>query len=258
MSSEGEEIRDAVRERYGRLARTASGGSCCQPTSDCCGSSQEIKLYSEESADGALAGSSLGCGDPVTIAGLEQGETILDLGSGAGLDCFRAAGQVGASGRVIGVDMTPEMISLAEANRSKLGLRNVEFRQGTIERLPVDDGSIDVIISNCVINLAPDKAPVFQEAFRVLKPGGRVSISDIVIEGEFTPDQRADMDSWAECIAGAIDVRQYLSLMSDAGLVDARVVNREDYSASNGSPESSPRIYSARITAYKPRRAHSS
>jgi len=195
---------------------------------------------------------SLGCGDPVTIAGLRAGETVLDLGSGAGLDCFQAAQRVGDSGRVVGVDMTPEMIARADANRSKLGLRNVEFRQGTIESLPVEDGSVDVIISNCVINLAPDKGPVFREAFRVLKPGGRMSISDIVTEGQFSQDQKADMDRWAECISGAIDAGQYLSLMEEAGFADARVLNREDYAASVSEREGMPRIYSARITARKP------
>ena len=255
MSSEAEKIHVAVRERYGQLARGAEAGSCCQPESSCCGSRESVQLHEGQSADSLsmdLTGLSLGCGDPVTIASLREGETVLDLGSGAGLDCFLAAQRVGDSGRVIGVDMTPEMIGRAEANRLKLELRNVEFRLGTIESLPLDDGSVDVIITNCVINLAPDKAPVFREAFRVLKPGGRISISDIVTEGEFSRDQREDMDRWAECISGAIDVEQYLSLMKKAGFTDARVINREDYAVSVSAREAMPRVYSARITARKP------
>jgi ubiquinone/menaquinone biosynthesis C-methylase UbiE len=188
----------------------------------------------------------------VSIASLRPGETVLDLGSGGGIDCFLAARQVGESGYVIGVDMTPAMLEKANANKAKMGVTNVEFRQGYIEAMPVDDNTIDVLMSNCVINLSPDKRAVFSEAFRVLKPGGRVSISDVVTEGEFTAEQRADADKWAECVSGAIDVQDYTGIMRAVGFVDIQVVDKVDTEEVLERQPGMPRVYSARITAYKP------
>lgn len=241
-------IHNVVRERYGSIA--ANGGSCCGDDCGCNTQLYDDQLLADLPVD--VTGLSLGCGDPVTIAGLKAGETVLDLGSGGGIDCFLAARQVGETGHVIGVDMTPEMLAKANANKTRMGVTNVEFRQGQIEALPVDDSSVDVVMSNCVINLAPDKAPVFREAFRVLKPGGRVSISDIVTEGEFSAELRADVDQWAECVTGAIDVEAYTGLMRDAGFADITVVSKEDAGEIIPVRAGMPRIYSARITAYKP------
>jgi ubiquinone/menaquinone biosynthesis C-methylase UbiE len=199
-----------------------------------------------------VTGLSLGCGDPVTIASLLPGETVLDLGSGGGIDCFLAARQVGSTGYVIGVDMTPDMLAKANASKVKMNVHNVEFRRGQIEALPVNDSSIDVVMSNCVINLSPDKAAVFNEAFRVLKGGGRIAVSDIVTEGEFSPELRADSARWAECVTGAIDVDDYTGLMRHAGFVNIQVVDKVDAEDIVARQPGMPRIFSARITAYKP------
>jgi SAM-dependent methyltransferase len=194
---------------------------------------------------------SLGCGDPVTIASLQAGETVLDLGSGGGIDCFLAARQVGQTGHVIGVDMTPAMLERANAAKSRMGVQNVEFRQGQIEALPVADNSVDVIMSNCVINLSPDKRAVFNEAFRVLKPGGRIAVSDIVTEGEFSPELRADAAQWAECVTGAIDIHAYTSIMREAGFTDIQVVSKVEADGIINHRIGMPRIFSARVTARK-------
>jgi arsenite methyltransferase len=262
MAESNVQIHDVVRERYGAIAETR-GASCCAPTdasSDgCCGSDAESgcgpQLYDNALLEGLpvdVTGLSLGCGDPVSIASLRAGETVLDLGSGGGIDCFLAARQVGDSGYVIGVDMTPAMLAKANANKVKMGVENVEFRKGQIEALPVVDNSIDVIMSNCVINLSPDKQAVFSEAYRALKPGGRVSISDIVTEGEFSPELRADAEKWAECVTGAIDVDAYTGIMREVGFVDIKVVNKVDASDVVTVRDGMPRVYSARITASKP------
>lgn len=195
-------------------------------------------------------GLSLGCGDPVTIAGLRVGERVLDLGSG-GIDCFLAARQVGPAGYVIGVDMTPAMLAKANANKARMGVENVEFRQGQIETLPLEDESVDVVMSNCVINLSPDKPAVFREAFRVLRPGGRIAISDIVTEGEFSDALRADLSRWAECVTGAIDVNAYINLMRQAGFTDITVTDQGSAEEIVPIQPGMPKIYSARITAVK-------
>lgn len=241
------EIHEVVRERYGRIA--AESAACCDDGG--CG----VTLYDEsllEALPAEVTGLSLGCGDPVSIAGLRPGEVVLDLGSGGGIDCFLAARQVGATGRVIGVDMTPEMLERAEAARWRMGLTQVEFRAGRIEALPLEDRSVDVILSNCVINLAPDKTPVFREALRVLRPGGRIAISDIVTLGDFAPALRADAQKWAECVTGALPVEEYSGLMRAAGFVDIRVVDKADASEIIPAAPGMPRILSARITALRP------
>jgi ubiquinone/menaquinone biosynthesis C-methylase UbiE len=165
----------------------------------------------------------LGCGDPVTLAALTAGQTVLDLGSGGGIDCFLAAKKVGPTGKVIGVEMTPSMLDRARANKAKLGAENVEFRLGEIEHLPVEDNRVDVIISNCVINLSPDKPQVFREAFRVLKPGGKLAVSDIVTDGDLPDAIKQSMSAWAGCVAGAMDVDDYIGAIEAAGFVDVEV-----------------------------------
>ncbi|MAU11937.1 MAG: arsenite S-adenosylmethyltransferase [Anaerolineaceae bacterium] len=273
-----EKIHENVRDRYAAIASQFDGeraASCCEPnstvgidqigteaTAACCGPQTELtathaaQLYGDVASDLPfdVTGLSLGCGDPVTVATLQQGEVVLDLGSGGGIDCFYAAKQVGDDGHVIGVDMTDEMLAKANVNKEKLGMTNVEFRKGNIEDMPVDSNSVDVIMSNCVINLSPRKAEVFSEAFRVLKPGGRVSISDIVTQGEFTPEQRADAEDWAACISGAIDVDEYIGLMEQAGFVKIQVIDKVAAEERGVTVDRGdmPRIYSARITAYKP------
>ncbi|NLX10958.1 MAG: arsenite methyltransferase [Chloroflexi bacterium] len=251
-------IHRAVQAHYGAIARSASSGvsSCCkvdngQP-SDCGGavccdtaSFYDASLLADLPAD--VTNLSLGCGDPVTIASLQPGEVVLDLGSGGGIDCFMAARQVGPSGHVIGVDMTPDMLDKANAAKARMGVTNVEFRAGQIEALPVEDNSIDVIMSNCVINLSPDKAAVFRESFRVLKPGGRIAISDIVTQGGLP--MAPDLQSWAACVAGAIDVNDYTGLMRAAGFEQIEVVDKR---ADNGTSITPASIFSARIVAHKP------
>ena len=244
------EVHSAVQQRYGAIAESRAQ-SCC--SSDCCASN--VQLY-----DAALVSDlpievtslSLGCGDPVTIAGLQPGETVLDLGSGGGIDCFLAAKQVGATGYVIGVDMTPAMLERANAHKQRMGVNNVEFRRGQIEELPVVANSIDVVMSNCVINLSPDKPAVFAEIFRVLKPGGRAAISDIVTEGEFDAALQADLNQWSECVTGAIDASIYTGMMAEAGFTDIVVVDKSEAEDIVERKPGMPRIFSARITARKP------
>ncbi|MCC7447968.1 MAG: arsenite methyltransferase [Anaerolineae bacterium] len=258
-----ESIHEVVRNHYGAIARSmddnsVQADSCCGPSNTCCGDSAagsaNTQLYDMSLLEGLpvdVTGLSLGCGDPVSIASLKPGETVLDLGSGGGIDCFLAARQVGETGKVIGVDMTPDMLAKANANKAKMSVTNVEFRKGQIEALPVEDNSMDVIMSNCVINLSPDKAAVFREAIRVLKPGGRVSISDIVTEGEFSAELRAQTDKWAECITGAIDVNEYTGMMRVAGFTDIEVVDKTDAKDIIAQEAGMPRIFSARITGRK-------
>jgi SAM-dependent methyltransferase len=218
------DVRDVVRERYGRIASEAPAEGCCGGS--ICGSTTSLDIgYSEkelsEIPEGANLG--LGCGNPQGIAALSPGETILDLGSGGGIDCFLAAKAVGDSGWVIGVDMTPQMLARARANAAKSGVRNVEFRLGEIEHLPVADESIDVVLSNCVVNLSPDKPAVFREAFRVLKPGGRLAISDMVARGPLPAEVRNNLDSYTGCIGGAAEIPEIEKMLSEAGFVDVRI-----------------------------------
>jgi len=251
-----DEIKDEVRKAYTKVAQR-TGSECCgqggastkESTSSCCGPSSSdmnrVVLSFGYSIDGLPASATesyAGCGNPIALASLQEGEVVLDLGSGAGLDVFEAAKRVGESGRVIGVDMTPEMLEKAEKNAVKLGVMNVEFRKGDIENLPIEDDSIDIIISNCVINLAPDKGKVFREAFRVLRPGGRVMISDIVLHGPLPEDVRDEVTTYTGCLGGAIPEEEYLQLMRDAGFERVKVAEKVEFGLGS----------SARISGYKP------
>jgi arsenite methyltransferase len=228
-------VREAVRDRYTKVA--TAGSSCCEESSPCCGGSSakfddiSARLgYSEEDLAFAPEGANLGlgCGNPQAIADLKPGEVVLDLGSGGGFDCFLAVRRVGPTGRVIGVDMTPEMVARARENAQKAGLDNVEFRLGEIEHLPLADASTDVIISNCVINLSPDKPAVFREAFRVLKPGGRLAVSDVVATAELPESWRDDMRLLSSCISGAADIDALSQMLGDAGFVDISIRPKEE------------------------------
>jgi SAM-dependent methyltransferase len=231
MGKKEKEIKEIVKEGYGKIAK--QGSSCCGPANSCCGSAnlaEDISRrigYSEEEITGVPEGANLGlgCGNPVALASLREGDTVLDLGSGAGFDCFLAANKVGKKGKVIGVDMTPEMIEKAKENAKKSNYRNVEFRRGDIETLPVDDDSIDVVMSNCVINLSPDKAKVFKEAFRTLKPGGRLTISDIVLLKELPGFVKESVEAYVGCVSGAILKSEYLEKIEAAGFRDVRVMD---------------------------------
>jgi ubiquinone/menaquinone biosynthesis C-methylase UbiE len=257
------QIKATVKELYGQIA--AQHTSCCQPpeeaSSCCCGDDTEdisnaSLLYSrEELAAISTDIPSLGCGNPIALSELKKGETVLDLGSGGGLDCFLAAKNVGPKGTVIGLDMTPEMIKLARMNAAKMGVKNVEFRQGEMEKMPVDSESIDVIISNCVINLSPDKDAVFKEAFRVLKPGGRLCVSDMVTHGELPEEVRQDMSQWACCIGGAIDEKAYLQKIREAGFQKPKVAENKVDSAKGKKSccGSTSIIASVAVTAFKPK-----
>lgn len=225
-----DDIRTAVRERYGSIARGTTGGCC---GSSACGPGADASLalgYSPADLaavpDGANMG--LGCGNPQAIAGLREGETVLDLGAGGGFDCFLAARRVGPKGRVIGVDMTPDMVSKARANAAKAGTTNVDFRLGEIEHLPVADNTVDVILSNCVINLSPDKAAVFQDAFRVLRPGGRLAVADVVATAVLPASFGNDMAALTGCVAGAADVATVERLLAEAGFENIRVTANQE------------------------------
>ncbi len=276
-----EDIRQQVAESYGARVRPVldadvlaiplvsssdccapapSAASCCAPAVDesssstCCGveGTDDIQItriaemYAGTEIDdlpSTVTDVAFGCGNPTAISAMKAGETVLDLGSGGGIDCFLAAKMVGPSGKVIGIDMTPEMISLANRNLGKVGATNVEFRHGQIEALPVDSDSVDVIISNCVINLSPDKDQVFREAFRVLKPGGRLQVSDIVWTKPVPESVKNDMEQWAGCIGGALEERDYLAKVSAAGFTNVVSVAAE-YERGKG-------LASANVTALK-------
>lgn len=259
-------IHEAVREHYAE--RIKSSASCCGP-SDCC--SADSNLYPSDLLNTLPEGEtavSYGCGDPITLASLQPGQTVLDLGSGAGLDCFFAAKKVAETGKVIGVDMTPEMIERARSSAARLKLTNVEFRQGFLEDLPVDANSVDVIISNCVINLSPDKAKVFGEAFRVLKPGGKLAVSDIVTDGPLPEPIKQSLTAWAGCVAGAVEAEEYVSMMKSVGFtdisitpvffdketVDSALEDMKDITELKtiSGEDVYKAVYSAKITAYKP------
>jgi SAM-dependent methyltransferase len=230
------EIRDAVRERYSQIAGSGpvATKSCCGP--DCCSPQDDLDIqsfklgYSPEELKQVPEGANLGlgCGNPQAIAALKPGETVVDLGSGAGFDAFLAARQVGETGLVIGVDMTPAMISKARKNAEKINITQVEFRLGEIENLPVANEIADVIISNCVINLSPEKPKVFKEAFRILKHGGRLAISDIVTLKELPDEVKSDMALYTGCVAGASSVSALTEMMEDAGFTDIRIQAKDE------------------------------
>jgi len=258
-------IRKAVRTQYGKVAESGNSGCGCSATSCCDESGPDAKStsiqlgYSSADVNQAPEGANmgLGCGNPKAIASLTSGETVLDLGSGGGFDCFLAVSEVGVSGKVIGVDMTPEMVSKARANADKAGHRNVEFRLGEIENLPVADGVVDVIISNCVINLSPEKPKVFRESYRALKPGGRLAISDVVSTAELPEELKNDMASFTGCMSGASSLAELESMLEEAGF-EAIVIQPKDESREfirNWVPDSKIEDYvvSATIEAIKPK-----
>ncbi|MFC1990542.1 arsenite methyltransferase [Chloroflexota bacterium] len=230
-----ETIKKTVREGYAQIAKQNS--CCCSPVSSCCGSTnlaQEISKsigYSDEELEAVPEGANLGlgCGNPVALASLKEGEAVLDLGSGAGFDCFLAADKVGDNGSVIGVDMTPEMIERARENASKGNYQNVEFRLGEIENIPAADSSVNVIISNCVINLAPDKNRVFKEAFRVLKPGGRLMVSDIVLLKDLPDFIKSSVQAYIGCISGAIKKDEYIEAIRATGFHEVSIVDETTF-----------------------------
>jgi arsenite methyltransferase len=257
-------LRDAVRERYGAAARRVAEGraavevlgagaeagvatSCCAPadgSSGCCGSSTAswdpitANLYDEGQAAGIPAAAllaSLGCGNPTALADLHEGETVLDLGSGGGIDVLLSAKRVGPTGKAYGLDMTDEMLALASANKAKAGATNVEFLKGHIEHIPLPDASVDVVISNCVINLSGDKRTTLAEAFRVLRPGGRFAVSDVIVRGEVPADVRRSMELWMGCIAGALEEQEFLHLLREVGFQNPSIEPTRVYSADDAS-----------------------
>jgi SAM-dependent methyltransferase len=264
--TESNDIRTVVREKYGAIAEgKPAGAGCCGGESSCgCGCGDDVMTeigYTDAQAsaipDGANLG--LGCGNPLAFAAAQPGETVLDLGSGAGIDCFLAAREVGPRGRVIGVDMTPPMIERARANQKKGDYANVEFRLGEIEHLPVADRSVDLIISNCVVNLSPDKPQVFREAFRVLKPGGRMLVSDLVLLRPLSPEAQKSVDLYVGCVAGASLKEDYLRMMREAGFAGVEVVHESVYTIGQDAlPEGSAEreafraVTSVKVRAVKP------
>jgi arsenite methyltransferase len=262
-------VQDAVREKYGEIARSVGQGGCCGPGSCGCGDPITSNLYPDaETANlpAAAVAASLGCGNPTALIELQPGQTVLDLGSGGGIDVLISARRVGPTGKVYGLDMTDEMLALARENQRKAGVTNVEFLKGTIEAIPLPDQSVDVIISNCVINLSVDKDAVLREAFRVLKPGGRFAVSDVVIRGDVPAEVRRSMELWVGCVAGALRDDEYASKLEAAGFeaVDVepwRVYQLEDargFLAESGidvdrlAPQVDGKVASAFIRARRP------
>ena len=236
---QADDIRRNVRNSYSEVAEASNNGDCCGEQASCCGVASDAAIntlvstrlgYSAADLEAVPEGADmgLGCGNPRAIAGIRTGETVLDLGSGGGFDCFLAAAETGDSGRVIGVDMTPAMISKARSNADKGRYANVEFRLGEIENLPVADNSVDVIISNCVINLSPDKRRVFDEAYRVLKSGGRLAISDVVAGAELPQAIRDDLQLYSGCMAGASHIDELESMLELSGFTDIRIAPKDD------------------------------
>lgn len=264
---QADEIRQNVRNSYSEVAQASENGDCCGEQSSCCGVSSDAAIntlvstrlgYSETDLDSVPQGADmgLGCGNPRAIASIRPGETVLDLGSGGGFDCFLAAAETGDNGHVIGVDMTPAMISKARVNADRGHYSHVEFRLGEIENLPVANDSVDVIISNCVINLSPDKNRVFSEAFRVLRPGGRLAISDVIASAELPQSVRDDLQLYSGCMAGAAYIDELVQMLADSGFTDIRIAPKDeskefikDWAPGRGVEEY---VVSATIEAVKP------
>jgi arsenite methyltransferase len=262
-------VEDAVREKYGEIARSVGKTGCCGPSACGCGDPITSNLYSDTETANLPAEAvavSLGCGNPTALIQLEPGQTVLDLGSGGGIDVLLSAKRVGPTGKVYGLDMTDEMLALARENQQKAGATNVEFLKGNIEAIPLPDQSVDVIISNCVINLSADKDAVLREAFRVLKPGGRFAVTDVVIRGAVPAEIRRSMELWVGCVAGALQDQEYTSKLQAAGFVDVevepwRVYQIEDaraFLSESGldvdaiAPQVDGRVASAFVRARKP------
>lgn len=262
-------LQDAVREKYGEIARSVGASGCCGPSACGCGDPISSNLYSNAETAGLPSEAvaiSLGCGNPTALIDLKPGDVVLDLGSGGGIDVLLSAQRVGPGGKVYGLDMTDDMLALARENQQKAGATNVEFLKGTIESIPLPDHSVDVIISNCVINLSVDKDAVLREAFRVLKPGGRFAVSDVVIRGDLPAEIRRSLELWVGCVAGALRDDEYLSKLQDAGFIDAavepwrvyRVDDARAFLAEAGidleriAPEVDGKVASAFIRARKP------
>lgn len=246
-----EKIKKFVKERYSKIAK--ENKDCC-PSCGCDAVEQTKRIgYSQEDLGKipkeAVMG--LGCGNPTALADLKEGETVLDLGAGGGIDVFLAANKVGPKGFVIGVDMTREMINRANELARKSGYKNVEFRLGEIEGLPVEDNSIDLIISNCVINLSPDKLKTYKEAYRVLKPGGRILISDLVTEGKLPEEIRRSFEAWASCISGALEKKEYLNTIKKAGFKNISIVSQNTFYEPGLDDKLVGKITSVKIRAYK-------
>ena len=275
------DLKSSVQARYGAVAQSVTDGvvseGCCG-TTGCCGTSTEAwdpitsDLYDEAQKSGIPAQAflaSLGCGNPTALAELNEGEVVLDLGSGGGIDVLLSAKRVGPTGKVYGLDMTDEMLELANANKAAAGATNVEFLRGEIESIPLPRQSVDVIISNCVINLSGDKRKVLAEAFRVLKPGGRFAVSDVIVRGAVPDEVRKNMELWMGCVAGALEESEFLDLLADAGFVDATIEPTRVYAAADASAllantgldadtlarEIDGRFMSAFVRATKPARA---
>jgi len=264
---QADDIRQNVRDSYTQVAEASNNGDCCGVEASCCGTHSDEQIntvistrlgYSEDDLKNVPEGADmgLGCGNPKAIASIQPGETVLDLGSGGGFDCFLAAQELKETGQVIGVDMTPAMISKARANAEKGKYTNVEFRLGEIEHLPVADNTVDVIISNCVINLSPNKAQVFRDAFRVLKPGGRLAISDVVASCELPDEVRNDLALYSGCMAGAVQVEELAAMMAETGFINISITPKDeskefikDWAPGKGVEEY---VISASIEAIKP------
>jgi SAM-dependent methyltransferase len=226
------DVRDAVREKYAEIARSGGKGGCCGPGSCGCGDPITSNLYSDAETTGLPSDAvalSLGCGNPTALIDLQPGQTVLDLGSGGGIDVLLSAGRVGPTGKVYGLDMTDEMLAVARENQRKAGATNVEFLKGTIEAIPLPDQSVDVIISNCVINLSQDKDAVLREAFRVLKPGGRFAVSDVVIRGDVPSEIRRSLELWVGCVAGALTEDEYTGKLTAAGFDSVELERWREY-----------------------------
>jgi SAM-dependent methyltransferase len=250
---EKKKIKEVVKGRYAQIAKQDQQSCPSCACGDSPLSQAKVIGYSREDLEHvpeeAIMG--LGCGNPTAIADLKAGEVVLDLGSGAGVDVFLAANKVGPTGRVIGVDMTEEMVDKAQSIARDHGYHNVEFRLGEIEKLPVEDESADAIISNCVINLSPDKSKVFREAYRALKPGGRLTVSDIVSEGALPDEIKSDSNAWACCIGGALEHQEYLREIKEAGFTDVEIVSSREFYIENKANQTKAKLLSITVKAYK-------